>query len=298
MKCIAVRKALDWITRPGGCHAEFDLASINQHLKICPDCAAVARQLRDVDLAIGRAMHDVAIPPGLRKRLLLSLAKIEDVSSAPTQTAGTSHVEMRGDGTCRRPGDTRPNPLPSIPVAIYKTKRRLLLTACMLLIVSAVIVSRVAWKTPQVSLETFHLQCATLIGASANYDVPFTIFENHQPAILPRNHFRAASLRDPRAVSIQATNVEWPGKQTRLVAVYFFDIATRSPATPGVLVVVPREALLAGSIPKERAFLESGAKPVVGAVMSAWAEGDLVYLCYVRGTERDLRLLWQPSSAL
>ncbi|HET6572707.1 MAG TPA: hypothetical protein VFG68_03820 [Fimbriiglobus sp.] len=71
MDCPSTRLLLAY-RRPGG-PAELapqDVAELDLHLAECPACTAVARRHDRFDAAVGPAMRAVAVPAGLRDRLL------------------------------------------------------------------------------------------------------------------------------------------------------------------------------------------------------------------------------------
>ncbi len=71
MECPNARMLLAY-RRPGG-PAELapeDADELDRHLAGCPACAAAARRQDGFDMAVGRAMRTVAVPAGLRDRLL------------------------------------------------------------------------------------------------------------------------------------------------------------------------------------------------------------------------------------
>ncbi|MBI5759791.1 MAG: hypothetical protein HZA46_14835 [Planctomycetales bacterium] len=170
--------------------------------------------------------------------------------------------------------------------------RRIALIACSLLVPVAIYFLFFAAPLPKMSLESLHGQLVPLIGTSADHSVPFVDFEAGQSALLPQNNLRANGLRGPYLATLQSRG------QRRRAAAYFLEITGKSRPIPVALVVVPLEALEISSVPSETSFLQSTAIPLAtGVFVSVWREGDLVYLCYVRGTEGDLRLLWQRSGS-
>lgn len=280
MNCQTARAALEWVARPNELPPEFDASSVSEHLKSCEDCGVLARQRQHFDATVGHAMREVAIPSGLREQLLMNL----------TSQTSTSIPESAGEPAVM--------PRESRSAAGWRMTRRVALTACSLMVVAALLWLYVARSLPQLPLDALHSRFAALIGTSAEHKTLFTAFEGGQPARLPRNHLRVGELSDPREYSVLAPEAAWPRKQSRLAAVYFFKITSRPRTIPGILVVLPSEALEPASVPREASFLESGAKQVADAHVSAWTEGPLTYLCYVRGTERDLALLRQRSRSL
>jgi hypothetical protein len=71
MDCTSARLLLAF-RRPGGAAelAREDAADLDRHLAGCPACAALARRQDGFDLAVARAMRTVAVPAGLRDRLV------------------------------------------------------------------------------------------------------------------------------------------------------------------------------------------------------------------------------------
>jgi hypothetical protein len=70
MTCDTARTLLLFY-RPGASDdlAAEDLAALETHLKICSACNSIAKRQIQEDAAIGRAVHNVPIPAGLRERL-------------------------------------------------------------------------------------------------------------------------------------------------------------------------------------------------------------------------------------
>jgi anti-sigma factor RsiW len=70
MDCRTARLLLE-LSRPRAAELEASEAkALDGHLADCPDCAALAEAEGRADAALGRAMRDVPLPPGLRDRLL------------------------------------------------------------------------------------------------------------------------------------------------------------------------------------------------------------------------------------
>jgi hypothetical protein len=74
MECHHVRQLLAFWRRPvDGLDAE-EQAALRHHLDQCPECAALARDERRADGALGPPLRDIAVPAGLKERLLQHLA--------------------------------------------------------------------------------------------------------------------------------------------------------------------------------------------------------------------------------
>src|SRR5690606_38408018 len=73
MECRTARLLLDLAHPPADPLDAADAGALEGHLACCPDCAALARGQGRFDDAVGLAMRRVAVPEGLRDRLLARL---------------------------------------------------------------------------------------------------------------------------------------------------------------------------------------------------------------------------------
>lgn len=78
MDCTAARELLDVSARRAGDDA--DLAQALEHVRSCPSCANVVRSHERFDDAVGLAMRDVAVPGGLKDRLLAAVGAATTVA--------------------------------------------------------------------------------------------------------------------------------------------------------------------------------------------------------------------------
>ncbi|MGL4555350.1 MAG: hypothetical protein ACRC33_29635 [Gemmataceae bacterium] len=74
MDCRAARLLLSFPPDGTNAPAGPDAAALSDHLAVCPDCDAVARADARLDAHLGRAMHDLPVPGGLKDRILARLA--------------------------------------------------------------------------------------------------------------------------------------------------------------------------------------------------------------------------------
>lgn len=73
MDCKSARLLLDF-ARPHACELEAEeAAALESHLDHCPDCHSQARNERQLDECLGKAMRQVEVPAGLRDQLLARL---------------------------------------------------------------------------------------------------------------------------------------------------------------------------------------------------------------------------------
>jgi hypothetical protein len=70
MDCKTARLLLDFFRPQAPDLAADDARDLERHLSGCPDCHALTRAERDADAALSKAMRDVAVPEGLRDRLV------------------------------------------------------------------------------------------------------------------------------------------------------------------------------------------------------------------------------------
>lgn len=297
MNCHTARAALDWLNRLHELPVEFDAVSVSKHLQTCAECAALARQRQRFDLTVGQAMRDVAIPSGLRERLMLRLVPNGDSAAALTRQDDVSFDKAHNRVIHPKSDETLVQ-RPLVPATNRFVARRVVLTACSVLLVAGAIWFLIPRTLPRLSLESLHAQLMPLIGGRTDQDVPFVAFENGQFAKKPQNQMRTESLGEPRAVTLYTPEGVGAHGESRRAAAYFFQTTSQKRPIPVMLVVVPRDALELLSVPSETSFLQSEPIPLTtGVFVSVWTEGELVYLCYIRGTKDDLRRLQDRSGS-
>lgn len=78
MDCKNARLLLEFARPVSGELDASEAEALQKHLTQCPDCTAVAQSAHRFDEVVGKAMTAVAIPDGLRTRLLAKLDKQRD----------------------------------------------------------------------------------------------------------------------------------------------------------------------------------------------------------------------------
>jgi hypothetical protein len=268
------------MARPDELRGKFDLEATVDHLESCTECAALVRSRRQFDLMIADTMRSMPVPESLREQLLtiLALHEAQRPMASVTRIVPTNQLAASGFSP--------------------RVLRWIAIAACLFVASAMLFGLHLARSLPQFPLDSVHPHFAALIGHNGQNLVPFNKFEDGQTARLPQSHLRTDLLQGPRLFVLHSTEDVWIRRRTRHAAVYFFELTGRARPIPGVLVVLTRDGIDSASQPRESSFLESGAKPVTGGVVSTWTEGSLTYLCYVQGTERELSLLWQPTRTL
>jgi len=83
MDCRAARQLLEF-ARPRSLELEDSEAeALESHLADCPECGPLAQAERQIDDRLGRAMRAVAVPEGLRDRLVHHLRKERQLARRP-----------------------------------------------------------------------------------------------------------------------------------------------------------------------------------------------------------------------
>lgn len=85
MECTVARQLLDLASRTGD--VDEELAAAREHARTCAACAEVARSQRRFDDAVSFALRDVAVPGGLKERLLASVAAAPVPAAQPPVAA-------------------------------------------------------------------------------------------------------------------------------------------------------------------------------------------------------------------
>jgi hypothetical protein len=75
MECHDARILLTFVERKSEAVDAAERAALQQHLDLCPDCAARAHAERQADEALGKLMLDVPVPADLQGKLLKRLAQ-------------------------------------------------------------------------------------------------------------------------------------------------------------------------------------------------------------------------------
>jgi hypothetical protein len=98
MDCTAAREYLDVASRRAGDDSE--LAAAMEHVRTCPACAEQVRSHQRFDDAVAMAMRDVAIPEGLKDRLLASVSPATVVPLPPVLPSRRGSRRWLGVAAC------------------------------------------------------------------------------------------------------------------------------------------------------------------------------------------------------
>ncbi|MBS0266857.1 MAG: hypothetical protein JSS02_33325 [Planctomycetes bacterium] len=271
MNCDIARQTLEF---PGSDHVPaVSTREAEVHVQGCAECQQAVGRQRHLDQRISQVCQDVPIPLGLKERLLARLANAEAAATGPAPLPAATGVANL--------------PSPSLAGERHATRRMWLVERWRSL--TAVCLAGLAvglwWWTkttlPQMTLDTA-IQAA--LAAPPEQMGAFERFRSGVALTLPTTMVTDALTEPPG----QLPDVE--------IAVYRFRIRDTSGRwVNGRLLAIPRVAL--SDPPQATRFLTGPAQASrLPYRTTAWAEGPLVYVCYVEGTEETLFKL-KPQTA-
>lgn len=247
--------------------AAAEMVAAREHLDGCPRCRDAFHAMQERDRQIARAMRDVLVPEGLRDRLLEALA----IRSTDAVQAGPQH-----------PATTQPEETPrTLP------RRRLFRSAAAIAAAIALATGIGIWwlsRGPeQFTVAEWNADAAMEDEQLASLEP----FDNSFGALSPASWAGApVSFSKPRGIA-------HPKIEGHVAAAYAFRLQTRGgPPITGIIVAIPKSRISSPPASTRfefrppRAYTDAG-----GVVMVAWTEGDLVYVCGVRGGAQQAQLL-------
>ncbi|MEX1098402.1 MAG: hypothetical protein WED34_20320 [Planctomycetales bacterium] len=256
--------------------ADPELSAARAHVRDCPRCAAAFRALQERDRQIAQAMQDIPVPAGLRERLFAALA-LESPGAGDTADAVAAEI-VPGEGATIPAAEA-----PPAPVAARRRRNRSWGTAAAAAVVAAVVVG--GWwaahsGTSRVPLAEWRNEAGTAWDEFALLPE----FDGGFDAIPPASWPAAIQFTPPRGVP----HPDVPG---HAAALYAFRLGSGGAVVEGVVLAVPASAI--DSPPENTYFnVRSAAYAAAGGSATvAWTEGDLVYVCSVRGGREPLERL-------
>ena len=239
-------------------------AEAQRHVGECSDCQESVAARRQLDVEIGRLCRDVPVPSALKERLLVGLASLD------TAQAATADPNMQ--------------PRPSVPSLPAKVSRRrwLVRSSLAATCIVAAMATGVWWTRPAPPTLVLGEVTSQVLAADP---AGFGKFEAFSRSVLLRKP-KTMNTADLKRVAGQLGNQD--------VAVYVFDFTIRGQPCKGRLMVIPQASVI--DAPHAISFLSEPSTYRQGYLCTAWAEGDLVYVCCVTcGDEALTRLM--PRSA-
>ncbi|MGE5191118.1 MAG: hypothetical protein ACM3U2_01365 [Deltaproteobacteria bacterium] len=290
MNCLTARQTLELARRDepeaaGSCN-RATVEDAARHLEACPTCQTAVRRQRQFDYKVGVMIREAPVPADLKDRLL---ARLEEDDRSRL---------VHGEETAQRPAPPAPGTEPAVAAPAAG-------------VVVPVLPGRAQAGARRRWLGAVALSAACLVagfGAWSLWPVPPSINPDDVAAELATSDIRPANLAAfTRFANGLAPKVPDTMKSDRLVlpprrlyeldvAVYFFPLSSRRGAPlDGRLAVIPKRRVVAGKVPQATSFLAPPPHVTYyknGFCVTAWVEGDFVYICCLRGGENELyRLL-------
>lgn len=259
------------------------LAHVRQH----PDCAAILRQRQQFDVRIAQAMQDVAVPDGLKERLLGALAgagrsSLDERSAESSDVAAAVSGDMPGtEHSGQQPVDESPA-MPAAEPARKRFSRRVWIRAS-LATLAGVAVVLFGWLLRPTAVPSFTMEEIVQrapwkpaeLAALPDFDQSFAAelpleWQYGRMAIAPARG--AALTTEPDADS------------PHTLAAYAFRMPlSRRPAVTGTLLVLPLSAV--SNLPAARSFQSGGYARTTGGdgAVKVWRSESHVYVCLVHG---------------
>jgi len=279
MNCLNARETLE-----SAALGDFDAATVDQaarHIEECASCQAAVRRQEQRDARIGQFCRDVPVPPGLKERVLARLeAGAEE--NARTAIAATAEAGIPDRSPSATPPSARPFVRPPAMsrrkwLAIASTTAALALVGTLGLVYlrassHALNLDEVAGLVADHSLDPEQLDLFTQFGNGLAIRLPATIIT--RPLVDPPRKIEGCDG-----------------------AVYFFQLPGRRGAAPlqGRLVVMPLDWIKdKESLRSVTSFLAGPTPYKNGFCTTAWAEGNLAYVCCLSAGENELHRLMPP----
>ncbi len=268
MNCLTARQTLE-LGHPGESAApKFDEAA--QHVDGCPACRSAVRLQVEFDKKVGKLVRDIPVPEDLKERLLEGLdglptaavAEAKDVVSRPALSLDSITVVDPNSAKAAR---------------FLGRSRRRWLRVISLAAAGCVVASLGTWsfwpKPKSVGLDS-------VIAQLANSEI--------DPALLPVFIEFYGGLAPKPPVTMETGWLTLPPRrlQNMDVAVYFFTFRGQDRKShEGRLAVIPKRLVQPSDLPTMPSF---GAGPPMYKgrfCVTAWVEGDFVYVCILSGNE-------------
>jgi hypothetical protein len=302
MNCLTARETLDSIrphdqlrpdeTRRPDEVAVFDtdghelpaetLDEAARHVKSCPACQTAVRRREKIDERIRQLSRDLPVPEGLRERLLDQLARDNSSEShageLQTILPQVASTPVTGTPVTGKPVTGKP---------AVRSRRRMMVStvaACVAMVAGVCIWE--FWPSRHLPLSVDEIAGFALDGVKPAADLPvLTQFKGGLAVQLPST-IQKLSRSQPWQRLVD------PRLGDREIAITYFTLSDgKRGKFDGLLVVIPAAAVK--DLPAASSFAFAAGQPLYRGLYctAAWTEGKFVYLCCVRGGERELKLL-------
>jgi hypothetical protein len=279
MNCQTARQDLE-LFRPGDDMTVVS-SETERHVRGCLDCQDAIRARQEFDDQAGRICRDVPVPPGLKDRLLISLAAAS--TQAPAEPAPAIVADAAAATVVPQPDTARPTiTRPRWSLRLHR-RRVLKFVAAVCLVASAVIGIWISTRPapPTITLDDAVRRVLDADPAPGGM-VGFQVFRNGVAVKKPDSMVTSSLKSAPQPLGDHD------------IAVYFFTVRDGDGRTfEGKLIVIP--VALMKDPPTATSFLGLPTSYHGAYCTTAWVEGPRVYICCVKGEDRILRNLQHQS---
>jgi hypothetical protein len=278
--------------RPGTAdESEPEVQAAAEAVRQDRDAAAALARRQEIDCRIAAAMQDIAVPAAAKARLLARMLHTETATTVVAETVRPADA-VQETAVAPLPCESADASTPMVSAApatatstppAWRTRRKVLATAIAAATILMLLGMGIFWKQrlsgfgPAITLE----QLARSVPASTTEPQQFTgRFVPALPATLGWSGSRLSIASAPQAAFID----------DRQAAAYQFMIPVRRNQTVnGWIVVAPANRIT--DPPPADSFQLASVRYENGLASVAWTEGNLVYVCVVRGGEEALRIV-------
>ena len=249
MDCRTALQKLEAARPDSGDLDEPDFAEAAAHLRDHPHCAELFRRRQEFDKVFGQRMRDVAIPAGLKERLLQSLEPQPAVEERPALADFSRDRQAR---------------------------RRWLVLGPLAAVAACLLAAVLVWflfpeHQPPLSVGDLRELAKAAYGADASLPA---FNGTAEPPPLPGFGWRSGAIRIAATPRSPAS-----GAGRNVVAIYAFALSGGN--IEGMLIAAPRESVQ--DPPQARYFSGDSVRYEGPFSFVSWTEDEWVYVCLVRG---------------
>lgn len=264
-ECERARTVLEF-DRPGE-PAETSVDLAREHVARCTACRDALQQQTLFDGRVAGLIRGTRPPAASRERLLAALTPSP---RSPLASQPAAMASNHGDAINRRRAPVRRRMLQAVAA----------LALVCLISAAAVLTLR---SLPTTELRQLMAVLVSIDWSAERWPVIDRLQDGRKPPL--------PTTMDTRRISGEARGVMVEQVQA---AVFFFQVRRRGTTVHAALVVVPARQLLdsAGAV----TFLADRPAQLGELCATSWVEGDVAYVCCVRGNGSDLERLRVPAS--
>ncbi|MEX1231726.1 MAG: hypothetical protein WEB58_15870 [Planctomycetaceae bacterium] len=277
MDCREAQRILDAAQADARDLWEPEVAPAAVHLKTCRDCQLSLRKKNRFDHAFGVAVRDVAVPAGLKQRMLAAIAA-DSPGGSSSHSFGDEPVESKAESLVALKEETPVVETSAVQDSIASPTMRVrrrrfgwISTAALMLLAAL----GAFWFWPAGGEPVALDELLSGFAVQGQYQTPF---DENFAVKLPAEGWDSKRLKIDGPFGYATANA----RQDQ-AAVYRFQLASRRQPLQGKLVVIPLSRV--ANPPRTSTIFEVTAESSSDGSYShaAWTEGEFVFVCYVDG---------------